>query len=113
MENIKNKGSAEKFAGMLVTINKNKSIERENNIEVETKRSYFFFSKVNKYAPNPHPSKADEIAINAKWYQSKAEKILVSKTSNIRPVNAIEKIPIKTEGFGFINNLLIFRFIVI
>jgi hypothetical protein len=103
IENTKNKVNVEKVAGTFITKNMKKRIDNENNVENNLRSSYFFLKKFNIYAPNPHPNKADEIATNAKWYQSKAEKILVSKTSNINPVREIKKTPIKTENLIPIN----------
>ena len=113
IEKMKNKFRVEKSAGIFITKNRKKRIDNENNTENNLRSSYFFFKKFNIYAPNPHPNKADEIATNAKWYQSNAEKILVSKTSNINPVREIKKTPTKTENLSLISkcNSFLYDFI--
>ena len=41
--------------------------------------------------PSPQPSRATEMATNAKWYQMVAEKIRVSPISNMRPESVMRK----------------------
>ena len=89
-------------AGTTITMYKKRRIAREKINDNIPNRLYLLLKNVNIHAPNPHPSKAEEIAMNAKWYQSKDENTLVSSTSNINPVREIRNTPINVINLGFI-----------
>jgi hypothetical protein len=53
------------FAGTTSTINKKSKIVPEKRNDSKYSKRYFLLKNVNIQAPDPHPSKAEEIAIKA------------------------------------------------
>ena len=58
---------------------------------VERRREAPRAGRCSPNPPSPQPSRATEMATNAKWYQMVAEKIRVSPISNMRPESVMRK----------------------